>query len=140
MITSTGRTLARVLTGTTYALLGYDAVRSPGGRVDTAGPTLAALRRVVPLPEDDALIVRGNAAAQTLAGAALVAGVLPRTAAVVLIGSMLPTTFAGHAFWTVEDPSARKMQRVQFIKNVAMTGGLIYAALDRPTRSTRAPA
>lgn len=132
------RLLARVLTGSTYALLGYDALRAPGGRVDTAGPTLEALRRVVPLPEDDELLVRGNAAVQTLAGAALVAGIAPRACAVALIGSLVPTTVAGHAFWTVEDPAARTAQRVQLIKNAAMLGGLLYAALDRPQPAPRA--
>ncbi len=137
MITSTSRTVARLFTGTAYAILGYDAVRSPGPRVGMAAPTLAALRKVVPLPEDDELVVRGNAAVQTIAGAALAVGVLPRPAAVMLLGSLLPTTFAGHAFWLIEDPMARKAQRVQFIKNMAMTGGLIFAALDHPSRISR---
>jgi hypothetical protein len=30
------RSIARVLTGSTYALLGFDALRAPGGRVDAA--------------------------------------------------------------------------------------------------------
>jgi hypothetical protein len=45
----------------------------------------------------DELIVRSNAAVQAV---------------------------AGHAFGTIEDPTARKLQRVQFHKNVAMLGGL----------------
>ena len=125
------RMLARALTGSTYALLGYDALRTPGGRVDTAAPTLAVMRRALPLPEDDELLVRGNALVQTVAGTTLAVGVLPRLSAVALLGSLVPTTMAGHAFWTLEDPKARAMQRVQFIKNAAMLGGLVYAALDR---------
>ena len=37
---------------------------------------------------------------------------------------MIPTTVAGHAFWKVDDPAARKLQRIQFHKNMAMLGGL----------------
>jgi len=131
MIHTAARRLARTLTGTTYVVLGFDAVRAPGPRVGAAGPTLAAIRRLLPLPQDDELLVRGNAAVQTLAGAALVAGVLPRPAALAIAGSLIPTTIAGHAFWTVDDPGLRKLQQVQFVKNLALVGGLIAIAIDR---------
>jgi putative oxidoreductase len=131
-MTSPFRPLARVLTGSTYVLLGLDALRTPGGRIDQAGPTLAAIRRAVPLPEDDELVVRGNAAVQVAGGAMLAVGVLPRLSALALVGSMVPTTLAGHAYWSVEDPAARKLQRMQFHKNMAMIGGLLFAVLDRP--------
>ena len=131
MIQTRARLLARLLTGSTYVLLGYDALRGPGARVGLAGPTLAAMRRVLPLPSDDELVVRGNAAVQTLAGAALVAGMSQRPAALALVGSLVPTTIPGHAFWKVEDPAARKMQQVQFVKNLAMIGGLVAIASER---------
>ncbi|MCL2543346.1 MAG: DoxX family protein [Nocardioidaceae bacterium] len=130
-MTSPARMLARLLTGGTYAVLGLDALRTPGGRVDVAGPTLDTMRQAVPLPEDDELLVRANAAVQTVAGATLAVGVLPRLSALGLIGSLVPTTLAGHAFWKIEDPAARKNQQVQFTKNMAMLGGLVYVALDR---------
>lgn len=124
------RVTARLLTGSTYAFLGVDAVREPGGRVGAAGPVLDTLRKYLPLPADDELLVRFNAAAQAGAGTLLALGRFPRSSAVVLAASLIPTTAAGHAFWTIEDPAARKMQRVQFHKNMAMIGGLFFAALD----------
>ena len=126
------RPAARILTGSTYLLLGFDALRAPGGRVDQAAPLLAGLRTVVPLPADDELVVRGNAAVQVLGGALLALGVAPRVSALVLAGSLIPTTLAGHAYWKVEDPAARKLQRIHFHKNMAMIGGLLFAALDEP--------
>jgi uncharacterized membrane protein YphA (DoxX/SURF4 family) len=126
------RPAARILTGSTYAVLGFDAVRAPGGRVDTAGPLLAAMRKVVPLPDDDETIVRGNAAVQVAGGALLALGIAPRLSALALAGSLIPTTLAGHAYWTVKDPAARKAQRIQFHKNMALIGGLLFAALDEP--------
>jgi uncharacterized membrane protein YphA (DoxX/SURF4 family) len=129
------RTLARVLTGSTYIALGFDTARKPGTRVDRAAGTLATLRKAVPLPDDDELLVRANGAAQVLAGGALALGKAPRLSALVLIGSLIPTTVAGHAFWSIEDPQARKAQRVQFHKNMALLGGLLFAVLDRPRRS-----
>lgn len=121
------RPLARLLIGSTFAILGWDAASAPGPRVDAAAPTLDTLRTVVPLPKDNELLVRANGAAQAVGGALLGVGVLPRTAAAVLAASLVPTTVAGHGFWTIEDPAARKMQRVQFQKNLAMLGGLLYA-------------
>jgi putative oxidoreductase len=127
------RVAARALTGSTYVALGADAFRAPGGRVDQAAPVLAAVRGVVPLPVEDELIVRGNAAVQVGAGALLTAGVLPRLSASVLVGSLVPTTLAGHAFWKIDDPKARAQKRTQFFKNLTMIGGLLYAALDTGT-------
>ena len=123
------RLAARILSGSTYAVLGLDALRVPGARVDQAGPLLGTMREVLPLPDDDELLVRANAGVQTGAGALLALGILPRLSAVALIGSLVPTTLAGHAFWTIADPDDRKLQRVHFHKNVAMIGGLLFAAL-----------
>jgi len=127
------RPAARIFTGSTYALLGFDALRAPGARVEQAGPVLAAIRKVIPLPEDDELVVRGNAAVQVVCGALLAAGVAQRLSALALVGSLIPTTLAGHSYWTIEDPTARKLQRIQFHKNLAMIGGLLFAVLDEPS-------
>ena len=126
------RAPARMLTGSTYVLLGFDALRAPGNRVDLAAPVLAQMRKVVPLPDDDEQLVRANAAVQVVAGVTLALGLAPRLSALVLAGSLVPTTLAGHSFWKLDDPAARKQQRVQFHKNMAMIGGLLFAALDRP--------
>ena len=126
------RPAARILTGSTYALLGFDALQAPGARVDQAGPVLAAVRKVAPLPDDDELVVRANAAVQVLAGTLLALGWAPRLSALALAASLIPTTMAGHSYWAIEDPATRKMQRIQFHKNLAMIGGLLFAVLDEP--------
>ena len=126
------RPAARIFTGSTYVLLGFDALRAPGARVEQAGPVLAAVRKAVPLPEDDELVVRANAAVQVVAGAMLALGRAPRLSALALAASLVPTTLAGHSYWALEDPAARKIQRIQFHKNLAMIGGLLFAALDEP--------
>jgi uncharacterized membrane protein YphA (DoxX/SURF4 family) len=126
------RPAARILTGSTYVLLGFDALRAPGARVDQAAPVLATMRNAVPLPEDDELVVRGNAAVMVVAGALLALGKSPRLSALALAGSLIPTTIAGHSYWKIEDPDVRKLQRIQFHKNMAMIGGLLFAALAEP--------
>jgi putative oxidoreductase len=124
------RPAARVLTGSTYILLGLDAVRAPGKRVELAGPVLAAIRSRVPLPGDDELLVQVNAGTQVAAGAMLALGLAPRLAAAVLAASLVPTTLAGHPYWTVQDPAERAQQRIHFHKNLALIGGLLLAVVD----------
>ena len=42
-----------------------------------------------------------------------------------------------YAFWSVDDPAARMMRRNNFIKNVALTGGLlgVIAAREHASRA-----
>ena len=77
--------------------------------------------------------MRGNAAVQVVCGTMLALGRAQRLAALVLAGSLIPTTLAGHSYWAIEDPATRKIQRIQFHKNLAMIGGLLFAALDEPS-------
>jgi uncharacterized membrane protein YphA (DoxX/SURF4 family) len=124
------RPLAGLLLGSTFAILGWEAAREAGPRVEIAARTLDAMRTVLPLPDDNEVIVRANGAVQAAAGAMLAIGVLPRPAAALLVASMVPTTIAGHDFWNVEDAAMRKMQRIQFQKNLAMLGGLLFVLGD----------
>jgi putative oxidoreductase len=125
------RIAARLLTGSTYVLLGADAARTPGARVDQAAPMLATLRRAVPVPVEDELVVRGNGVVQVVGGALLALGKAPQLAALALAATLVPTTLAGHSYWKVDDLTARKLQRIQFHKNMAMIGGLLFAVIDR---------
>lgn len=124
------RTAARGLTGWLFIEAGYAAVRAPGGRVDLAGGTLDAIRKVVPLPLDDEAVVKANGAAQLVAGTTLALGIVPRASAAVLAASLLPTSIAGHPYWKVDDPAQRQAQKLQFQKNMAMLGGLLFAIIE----------
>ena len=123
--------LSRALTGIPYVILGYGAATAPGPRVDAAAAMLAPVRGAVPIPVDDEAVVRLNGAAQVVAGGMLTAGIYPRAAASVLLASLVPTTVAGHAYWKHEEPQMRAMQQIQFLKNVAMAGGLLAIAAKK---------
>lgn len=124
------RPAARLLAGSSYAVLGYEVLRKPGPGAEEAAAFLAAIRKEVPLPISDEQVVQVNGAVQAVCGLMLALGTAPRLSALVLAGSMIPTTLAGHCFWKVKDPAARKQQQIQFQKNMAMIGGLLFAALD----------
>jgi uncharacterized membrane protein YphA (DoxX/SURF4 family) len=94
------------------------------------------MRCAHPLQEDDETLVKANAATQAVAGSALAVGLLPRAASAALLASMVPTTLAGHAYWTHEDSATRAAQRIQFHKNLAMIGGLLLAILEGHTTAS----
>ena len=91
-------------------------------------------RTGIPMPEKPETWVKVNAGVQIVAGLALATGRMPRTAALVLAASTVPTTVAGHPFWEEEDPAARKQQQIQFAKNLSVLGGLLIAAGDTEGR------
>jgi hypothetical protein len=74
--------------------------------------------------------VRLNGAIQLAAGTMLGLGWLPRLSALAIAGTLVPTTLAGHRFWEIEDPQERAQQRIHFLKNLTMLGGLLIAAAD----------
>ncbi len=60
----------------------------------------------------------------------LALGKFRRLASWALMASVIPTTYAGHRFWDEVDDDARTQQRVHFLKNLGLLGGLILAATD----------
>ncbi len=124
------RRLARPALAVIFVSGGLDALRHPGGRTDAAAPMVEKLAELTGLPNDPELMVRANGATMAFAGLALATGRLPRVAGGLLAASLVPTTYAGHPFWTETDPQARKMQLIQFQKNVGLLGGVLLAAVD----------
>src|ERR1700704_479078 len=110
---------------------GLDVLATPEPRAKLAKPVVDKVGSVVPFaPTDPVDAVRLNAAVHLGAGVLLAAGVMTRLAALSLAVSIVPTTIAGHPFWKAEDPVNRRRERVQFLKNTAILGGLLVVALD----------
>ena len=131
--------VARPLLAGVFVYGGLDALRKPDGKVDVASPLLAPVEQATGL--DAATLVRVNGGVQVVAATCLAFGILPRPAALVLAASLVPTTFAGHRPWEHDDPAARRQQTVHVLKNVAVLGGLVLAAVStggRPSVPWRA--
>jgi putative oxidoreductase len=132
--------------GSIFIAEGFNALRDPDRLVQKAKPVTDRLAPVLQnmhpkLPTDAKTLVRINAGTQVIGGVLLATGRAPTPAALALAASLVPTTYAGHAYWTIDDPEQRRLQRVMFMKNVGLLGGLIFAALDnegRPSLSWRA--
>ena len=64
---------------------------------------------------------------EILAGAGLVFGLYPEICALALIAFMIPATLMAHSFW-LESGKLFQLQLVNFLKNLAMIGGLLFIA------------
>src|SRR5215211_7200194 len=94
------RSVARALLGATFVSSGARALANPDALVPRAkrvtDRVTPLLERTDPrLPTDARTLVQLNAGAQLVGGLLLATGRLPRPAAGLLAGSLVPTTFAG---------------------------------------------
>jgi putative oxidoreductase len=120
------RAVGRVALSAIFITGGADAFLDPGPRADKAAE--------LGVPLEPQLAVRVNGATMLAAGTALALGVWPRLAAATLAGTLVPTTLAGHPYWRMTDPAARRQQRTHFFKNVGMFGGALLVLAERPAR------
>jgi uncharacterized membrane protein YphA (DoxX/SURF4 family) len=142
---------ARTMLASYFIVNGVKTVRNPDPLVPAAEPVAD---RVVPLvkkyapqqvaavvPENTASLVRANGAAQIVGGLALASGKGRRLGALMLAGSLVPSTLARHPFWSRTDPDERALDRSQFLKNVSLLGSVLLAAGDtegKPSLAYRA--
>jgi uncharacterized membrane protein YphA (DoxX/SURF4 family) len=118
-----------------FVVSGVKNFQNPGRLAPTAKPVTD---RVTPLlqkanpriPTDTETLIRINSAVQVGAGLMLASGRFARPAALVLAGTLVPVTIAGHPFWSNDDPVARSNNQIHFLKNLGLFGGLLLAAAD----------
>lgn len=129
------RRLARPLLASIFIYGGVNALRQAEGHAEVAKPlldkTLGQQQDKLPdqLPTDPVTLVKIDAAVKIAAGSALALGKFPRLSALALVGSLVPTTAAGHAFWEAKDADKQE-QIFHFLKNAGLVGGLLIAAAD----------
>ncbi|MET8247637.1 DoxX family protein [Streptomyces sp. NPDC005202] len=125
------RVVGRPLLASMFIAGGLSSARSPKDVAPAAEPVVGPItKRVRVLPDSTEQVVRLHGGVQVLAGVLLGMGRLPRLSALALAAGLVPTTVAGHRFWEAEDPAERAQQRIHFLKNLAMLGGLLIAADD----------
>ncbi|MFB7600433.1 DoxX family membrane protein [Streptomyces sp. NPDC056160] len=125
------RVAGRPLLASMFVAGGMNSVRNPEAVTPLAEPVVRPLtERVALLPDRTEQVVRLSGGVQVAAGILLGLGRLPRLSALALAATLVPTTVAGHRFWEAEDPAERAQQRIHFLKNLSMLGGLLIAADD----------
>jgi putative oxidoreductase len=114
-----------------FIVQGLDSLLHPDTKAPAAEKVVRPLAERVPaVPDSVEQAVRLNGAVQLVAGSLLAIGKFPRLSAAALAASLIPTTAAGHRFWESSDKQERAQQKVHFLKNVSMLGGLLIAASD----------
>jgi uncharacterized membrane protein YphA (DoxX/SURF4 family) len=114
-----------------FAIQGYQTMSNPervAARAERVVRPLAERAPIVPDQTEEA--VRLNGAIQFTAGSLLALGIWPRLSALAIAATLVPTTAAGHRFWEAENEQDRAQQRIQFLKNLAIFGGLLITAAD----------
>ncbi|MEV4480168.1 DoxX family protein [Micromonospora coxensis] len=129
------RSLARVMLSGIFVVSGARNFHHPERLAPTAKPVTdrvaPLIQRAAPqLPTDTETLIRANAVAQLAAGLMFATGKFTRPAALVLAGTLVPTTVAGHPFWQNDDPAMRANNQIHFLKNLGLLGGLLLAAAD----------
>lgn len=116
------RSLSHFLLSVIFIGGGSSAFATPGHRVDTVA------KAGIPEPET---AVKLNGAAMVIGGTLLGLSITPKLASLLLLGTLLPTTFVGHPFWQEEDKQKYAMQRTQFLKNLGLIGGLLLVLSEK---------
>ena len=133
------RDFARPMLASIFVIQGFDTMLHPERVAPRAEPVVAPLAELVPgVPATTEDAVRLNGAVQFTAGSLLALGIFPRLSAAAIALTLVPTTAAGHRFWEVEDDKERAQQRIHFLKNLAIFGGLLIAAADTAGRPSLA--
>lgn len=130
------RRLARPLLASIFIYGGIGALRHAEGHAEVAKPlvdkAVGARQEKLPaaVPVDPVTLVRADATVKIVAGTLLALGKVPRLSALALVGSLVPTTIAGHPFWAAKDDSEKQQELIHFLKNAGLLGGLLIAAAD----------
>ena len=125
------RAVGRPLIASIFIIQGFETMRHPERVAKQAEPIVQSLAGVSEIvPKDTEQAVRINGAVQFAAGALLAIGWAPRLSALAIAGTLVPTTAAGHRYWEEDDPQQRTQQRIHFLKNLSMLGGLLVAVAD----------
>ncbi|MAQ14510.1 MAG: hypothetical protein CMN30_06900 [Sandaracinus sp.] len=132
---SVSRRIARPLLAAGFVYGAQNVLRNAEAFAPKAAPASEKLvplirKAGIPLSDDTETLVKLNAGVQILGSLSLVTGRAPRTGALLLAGSMVPTTILGHPFWSESDPVVKKTMQMHFFKNLSMLGGAMIAAGD----------
>jgi putative oxidoreductase len=116
--------VARILLAANFITSGFAKLTDPAGAV--------GYMNGVGVPNAGTLVYIAGTA-ELLGGLSLLVGFLARLGAFGLVLMLIPIQLYFHAFWTMEGPDA-KMQMVQFMKNLAIMGGLLMVVAQGPGR------
>src|SRR5258708_19096829 len=121
-----GIVAARILIAVVFVLNGL-------GIVDQTIPSKELMERGVLVSLVPVIMLAGRVL-ELAAGFGLALGVFPRLMALALLAFLIPATFISHSFWLAAGTPAFQRLLIDFSRNLAIWGGLLFIA-----RSIRQP-
>ena len=116
--------VGRILLGLIFVLSGFQKL------MGFSGVAAAIAGKGLPMPEVLAVL---TVVIELGAGLLLVVGWKARWAAFLLFLFIIPVSLVFHNFWAMEGAQAA-MNKIQFLKNVSIMGGMLLAAAFGPGR------
>ena len=97
------------------------------GVIDQTIPAREMVERGAPSALVPVMMLVGRSV-ELVAGLALILGIFPRLAALALFAFLVPATLVSHSFWLSAGTPAFMGQLINFSKNLAILGGLLFVA------------
>jgi putative oxidoreductase len=123
--------IARALTSVVFIVFGYLQFTNIG--TYTANPAIVKFASVTGGIFAPVVVAYLVAAIDLFGGLLILIGYQTRRAAVILIAFVILTLIFAHPYWTFEGPS-RAANQVQFYKNLAIIGALLFIIVLGPGR------
>jgi putative oxidoreductase len=115
-VTNAAALVGRILIATIFVISGFGKI---GGFEGTVGYIAS---KGLPMPQ---VLAALTVALELGGGILLLIGYKVRWVALAFFLWLIPTTLIFHKFWGI-DPQQAQMQQIQFLKNVAIMGGMLY--------------
>ena len=123
-----GVLVARLLMAAAFVLNGF-------GVIDQTIPAKELMERGAPASLIPLMMLAGRAL-EIAAGFALALGISPRLSALALLAFLVPATFVSHSIWLATGTPAFQGQLINFSKNMAIWGGLLFIAATHGQTTT----
>lgn len=108
--------LGRIIFGGYFLMSGWNHFKH------LEGTSQYAAAKGIPMPKL-AVIVSGLLL--LFGGMGVLLGLYAREALLLLVLFFIPITFKMHDFWTIDDPTQKMIQQINFTKNMALLGAIL---------------
>jgi putative oxidoreductase len=108
--------LGRILFGGYFLMSAFNHFKNAGmlsGYAESKG---------VPAPK---LSVLASGVLLLIGGLSVLFGLYPTIGALALVLFLVPVSFTMHAYWKVQDPQMKMVDRINFMKNLALLGAAL---------------
>ena len=120
--------VARVLVAVIFLINGFGLIPQGGPAKDLAAHGAPAVLVTLLMLAAHTIEIAG--------GFGLILGIYPQIAAIAVIVFLVPATFVAHDFWHAVGNPTYIPQLLQFLKNLTMTGGLLFIAATAESTHT----